>query len=230
MSDFRRAVAWYEEILGLEAESYWPPEALKYAYFETGAAQFAISELDPVPAAGRYNFSVRDVDAWWEKLRGRAEVVEPLFDTPYGTRKFTVRDRGGRLGPDQRRQQACPEGRVQVGRREVPPRPPDRRLDTAAPWYNGRVKAVPAVAFLAVVGFAVAGCGSGTRAVSGTSTVTGTTTIMAVKVGTRIRCKGGPAARVPHWFGGSVLTLPGVPGQIALTHRHDGSVTVSCRT
>ena len=92
MSDFRRAVAWYEEILGLEAESYWPPEALKYAHFETGAAQFAISELDPVPAAGRYNFSVRDVDAWWEKLRGRAEVVEPLFDTPYGTRKFTVRD------------------------------------------------------------------------------------------------------------------------------------------
>jgi uncharacterized glyoxalase superfamily protein PhnB len=43
--------------------------------------------MDPVPAAGRYNFSVRDVDTWWEKLRDRAEVVEPLFDTAYGTRK-----------------------------------------------------------------------------------------------------------------------------------------------
>jgi uncharacterized glyoxalase superfamily protein PhnB len=48
--------------------------------------------MDPAPAAGRYNFSVRDVDAWWEKLRDRAEVVEPLFDTAYGTRKFTVKD------------------------------------------------------------------------------------------------------------------------------------------
>ena len=49
----------------------------------------------PCLAAGRYNFSVRDVDAWWEALRDRAEVVEPLFDTPYGTRKFTVRDPDG---------------------------------------------------------------------------------------------------------------------------------------
>ena len=48
-----------------------------------------------MPSAGRFNFSVRDVDAWWEKLRDRAEVVEPLFDTPYGTRKFTVRDPDG---------------------------------------------------------------------------------------------------------------------------------------
>ena len=31
----------------------------------------------------------------WEALRDRAEVVEPLFDTPYGTRKFTVRDPDG---------------------------------------------------------------------------------------------------------------------------------------
>jgi uncharacterized glyoxalase superfamily protein PhnB len=48
-----------------------------------------------VPAAGRYNFSVADVDAWWEKLRNRATVVEPLFDTPYGTRKFTIADPDG---------------------------------------------------------------------------------------------------------------------------------------
>jgi uncharacterized glyoxalase superfamily protein PhnB len=35
------------------------------------------------------------VDAWWEKLRNRVEVVEPLFDTAYGTRKFTVKDPDG---------------------------------------------------------------------------------------------------------------------------------------
>jgi predicted enzyme related to lactoylglutathione lyase len=95
VSNFNRAVAWYESILELTAEGHWPRDAPKYAHFQTGAAQFAISELDPVPAAGRYNFSVRDVDAWWEKLRERAAVVEPLFDTPYGTRKFTVKDPDG---------------------------------------------------------------------------------------------------------------------------------------
>ena len=51
--------------------------------------------LEPVPAAGPCNVSVADVDHWWEKLRDRAEVVEPLFDTPYGSRKFTIRDPGG---------------------------------------------------------------------------------------------------------------------------------------
>jgi predicted enzyme related to lactoylglutathione lyase len=95
VSDFDSAVAWYESILGLTAVGHWPPDAPKYAHFQTGAAQFALSELDPVPAAGRYNFSVRDVDAWWEKLRERAEVVEALFDTPYGTRKFTIKDPDG---------------------------------------------------------------------------------------------------------------------------------------
>ena len=95
VSDFGSAVAWYEEILGLPAQGHWPPEAPKHAHFQTGTTQFAISEMDPVPAAGRYNFSVRDVDASWEGLRDRAEVVEPLFDTPYGTRKFTVYDPDG---------------------------------------------------------------------------------------------------------------------------------------
>jgi uncharacterized glyoxalase superfamily protein PhnB len=80
----------YYEVLSLMQQQF---EAFQLAL--RGSTQFAISEIDPVPAAGRYNFSVRDVDAWWETLRDRAEVVEPLFDTPYGTRKFTVRDPDG---------------------------------------------------------------------------------------------------------------------------------------
>ena len=95
VSDFRRALTWYESILVLPARSHWPPEDPKYAHFDTGGAQFAISELDPVPAAGRYNFSVIDVDSWWAKLRDRAEVVEELYDTPYGSRKFTIKDPDG---------------------------------------------------------------------------------------------------------------------------------------
>jgi hypothetical protein len=72
------------------------------------------------------------------------------------------------------------------------------------------VNAIPALAVLAVVGLTVAGCG--VKAVSGPITVAGIATIANVKVGTLIRCKGGPAARTPHWFGSSYLRVPGVPG------------------
>ncbi len=95
VSDFDRAVDWYEAILELRATGHWPPDAPQYAHFQTGPTQFALSVADPVPAAGRYNFSVADVDHWWAKLRDRVEIVEPLFDTPYGTRKFTIKDPDG---------------------------------------------------------------------------------------------------------------------------------------
>jgi hypothetical protein len=95
---------------------------------------------------------------------------------------------------------------------------------------NGeRVKANLVLALLALAGLTVAGCGSSKGAVTGPITVSGTTTISNVKVGTLIRCKGGPAVPAPRWFGGSALTVPGVPGQIDLIHRHNGSVTVTCQ-
>ena len=92
VSNFRRAVAWYESILEMPANESLAADNPKYAHFQTGPTQFALSELEPVPAAGRYNFNVVDVDRWWSKLRDRAEVVEELYDTPYGSRKFTIRD------------------------------------------------------------------------------------------------------------------------------------------
>lgn len=95
VSDLGRSIAWYESILELPALSHWPPDDPIYCHFQTGPAQFALSVAEPAPAAGRYNFSVSDVDRWWEKVRDRAEVVEPLFDTPYGSRKFTIKDPDG---------------------------------------------------------------------------------------------------------------------------------------
>lgn len=41
------------------------------------------------------NFEVDDVDGWWKRLRDDADVLEPLMDTEYGTRKFTIRDPDG---------------------------------------------------------------------------------------------------------------------------------------
>jgi catechol 2,3-dioxygenase-like lactoylglutathione lyase family enzyme len=95
VSDFARSVAWYEETLGFEADGHWPPDHPAYAHFDTGGAQLAIFVTVPVPTGGRCNFTVRDVEGWWSRLRNRATVVEPLHDTPYGTRKFTIADPDG---------------------------------------------------------------------------------------------------------------------------------------
>jgi catechol 2,3-dioxygenase-like lactoylglutathione lyase family enzyme len=96
VSDLTRAISWYEALLGVRAEGHWPPEAPTYAHFTLGPAQFALGRYDPAPATGaRFNLEVDDVDAWWARLGPDTDVLEPLQNTPYGTRKFTIRDPDG---------------------------------------------------------------------------------------------------------------------------------------
>ncbi|TDU90112.1 putative glyoxalase superfamily protein PhnB [Kribbella voronezhensis] len=91
-----QAIEWYEELLGVSAEGHWPRDAPTYAHFTLGPTQFALGEYEPAPAVGaRFNFEVDDVDEWWARLRLKAEVIEPLQDTPYGSRKFTICDPDG---------------------------------------------------------------------------------------------------------------------------------------
>src|SRR3954466_3136763 len=94
-TDLRRSVAWYEDVLGLRAAALWPDDAPVYAQFQAGPTQLGLSILPPAPGGARWNFSVDDVDAWWARLKVKADVVEELYDTPYGSRKFTVRDPDG---------------------------------------------------------------------------------------------------------------------------------------
>lgn len=94
VTDLTAAVEWYTTVLGFEVEAYWPPDAPNYAHFTTQTgATFAVMEAEGRGA--RFNFTVDDPDALWNKVRDLAVVVEPLFDTPYGTRKFTIADPDG---------------------------------------------------------------------------------------------------------------------------------------
>ena len=93
VSNLQRAVQWYEQVLGFEVAAYWPPESPNYCHFKSdGGATYGIMEA---PGRGaRFNFMVDDPDALWESLKDddRVRVVEELFNTPYGTRKFTIAD------------------------------------------------------------------------------------------------------------------------------------------
>lgn len=94
VADLASAVEWYTEVLGFEVEAYWPPDKPNYAHFATGGgATFAVMEAKG--RGGRFNFSVDDPDSLWQRLKDVAVVIEPLFDTPYGTRKFTIADPDG---------------------------------------------------------------------------------------------------------------------------------------
>ena len=96
VSNMARAVDWYESVLGFEPEGGWPRENPTYLGFSAAeGAVFSIMEVPTGKSYGRLNFLVEDVDELWERLRKRAEIVEPLADTPWGTRKFTIADPDG---------------------------------------------------------------------------------------------------------------------------------------
>ncbi len=52
-------------------------------------------EHENYPSPGRFNFYVDNVDELCDELKDKAEVLEELSSTPYGSRKFTIHDIDG---------------------------------------------------------------------------------------------------------------------------------------
>ena len=104
---------------------------------------------------------------------------------------------------------------------------------------KGQVKRVVVLALLAVLGFAVAGCGSGKKAASpsatlaitpGSITVIGAeATIADVKAGTRIACKSLPGIRVTvPATGASVIARGRGTRELRLKRLPHGLIRVFC--
>ena len=94
--DLDKAVEWYQTVLGFECSGKDINDRWAYADFENSCgAVFALAVDKNVPSHGRFNFDIDDVDALWEKLKNKAEIVQPIETMPYGTRKFTIKDLDG---------------------------------------------------------------------------------------------------------------------------------------
>lgn len=94
--NLQKAIEWYENILGFECTGADINDRWAYADFECGeGAVFAIAVDEKVPSHGRFNFDTDDVNALWERLKDKVEIVQPLETMPYGTRKFTIKDLDG---------------------------------------------------------------------------------------------------------------------------------------
>lgn len=94
--DLDKAVEWYESVLGFECNGKDVHERWSYADFaDNGGAVFALAVDENVPSHGRFNFDVDDVNALWEQLKEKTEIVQAIETMPYGTRKFTIKDLDG---------------------------------------------------------------------------------------------------------------------------------------
>jgi catechol 2,3-dioxygenase-like lactoylglutathione lyase family enzyme len=91
---------FYEDLLGLEPDAFYEPTHWQSFKVQPGVF-FAVGE-----APGSTNeiaFSVPDVEALWQRVKDRVEVVSPLEKTPWGTYRFVIRDPDGNLlafGPE----------------------------------------------------------------------------------------------------------------------------------
>ncbi|SDQ79071.1 hypothetical protein SAMN05216232_3615 [Virgibacillus subterraneus] len=96
VKDLDEAIDWYKSTLGFKVVATWPPEKPNYAHFEAdNGATFAIMEHENYPSLGRLNFNTNNVEQLWIELKDNVNVIEELFSTPYGTRKFTITDLDG---------------------------------------------------------------------------------------------------------------------------------------
>ncbi len=85
---------FYEEVLGFEPGAAYAPTRWQ-AYKCQGEVFFAVGEAPS--STDEVAFAVPDVEALWERVRDKVEVVHPLEKTPWGTYRFVIRDPDGHL-------------------------------------------------------------------------------------------------------------------------------------
>ena len=97
-ADLARTIDYYTRTLGFELDATWPEEGEPTGCrLVAGDAvlMFAARDAAAPALSGQLYCFPRDVDALWNELRERVEVVAPLADWDHGMREFRVRDCNG---------------------------------------------------------------------------------------------------------------------------------------
>ncbi len=94
VSSLEKSKQFYEDVLGFEPGGFYAPTRWQ-SYKCQGTVFFAVGE-EP-GSTDEVSFTVPDVEALWERVRDKANVVAPLEHTPWGTYRFVIRDPDGHL-------------------------------------------------------------------------------------------------------------------------------------
>lgn len=84
----------FAEVLGFDLGASYEPtrwQAFKCqdeVFYALGEAPGSTEEV---------SFAVADVEAMWERVKDKVDVVNPLEKTPWGTYRFVIRDPDGHL-------------------------------------------------------------------------------------------------------------------------------------
>lgn len=96
VSNLNKSKEFYGGLLGFEIGDDWPET--KWQSFRFGNQLFAIREKEGFKRGESFditNFEIDDAGALWEKVQGKAEVVEELGPTSWGSYRFVIRDPDG---------------------------------------------------------------------------------------------------------------------------------------
>jgi len=98
VSDLKKAIAFYGEILGLDKKY----EYSSYAGFQCGSVEIGLSpgrkDIKPLEDAPSVEFVVEDVDAVYEALKKKGvNFVKEPHDEPWGGRQASFLDPDGNL-------------------------------------------------------------------------------------------------------------------------------------
>ncbi len=100
VADLQRSIDWYVGVLRFHAGDRLTNDGGgENCFLQAGDVELLLSTGShlggPPSFTGTLYFRVVGVDALYEKVRGRPEIVWPLERMEYGTREFGIRDPDG---------------------------------------------------------------------------------------------------------------------------------------
>lgn len=96
-NDLQATRKFYESILGFDAHD--SAEGTLTVQKQGGKLIFTSANLWQAPQgfAGTIYFTVSDADSYFSSIQGKADVVWPIQEMPYGSKEFGIRDCNGYL-------------------------------------------------------------------------------------------------------------------------------------
>ncbi|HKU18101.1 MAG TPA: VOC family protein [Candidatus Saccharimonadales bacterium] len=96
VSNLQKSKEFYGGILGFTEGDYWAPT--NWQSYRINGKLFGIREKGGFVRSESFditNFEVDDVESLWAQVKDKAEVVEKLAPTPWGSYRFVIKDPDG---------------------------------------------------------------------------------------------------------------------------------------
>ena len=97
--DLKGTVDFYVETLGFTCNELREDWGWTSMSIDCGAIMFARPNehipFDMIGCTGSFYFNTDDVEAWWEKLKDKAEVCYGIENFEHGMREFAIYDNNG---------------------------------------------------------------------------------------------------------------------------------------